>query len=71
MTPVNGAVRAMASALAVMMVLISRCADAEFVRQRRQQRLRRVEVEEGAEAGGGDGDFAGIDDHAMQSKARS
>ena len=69
--PVNGAVRAMASALAVMMVLISAAPDAEFARQRGQQRLRRVQVEEGAEAGGGDGDLAGIEAHAVQSRARS
>ena len=52
MAPVNGAVKAIASALAVMMVLISAGADTELARQRRQQRLRRIEVEEGAEAGG-------------------
>ena len=65
--PVNGAVKAMASALAVMMVLISAGADAEFARQCREQRLRRVQVEEGTEAGGGDGDLAGIEAHAVQS----
>jgi hypothetical protein len=35
----------------------------ELARERRQQRLRRVEVEEGAEAGGGDGDLAGLETH--------
>ncbi len=63
MAPVNGAVKAMASVLAVMMRADLGGADAELARQRRQQRLRRIEVEEGAEAGGGDGDFAGIDGH--------
>ena len=37
-------------------------ADAELARQRRQQRLRRIEVDEGAEAGGRDGELAGVED---------
>jgi len=38
-------------------------ADTELAGQRRQQRLRRVEVEEGTEAGDGYGDVAGVDRH--------
>jgi hypothetical protein len=41
-------------------------AHAEFARQRGQQRLRRIEIEEGAEAGSSDGDLAGIKAHEMQ-----
>ena len=40
-------------------------ADVEFARELRQQRLRRIQIDEGAEAGGGDGEQAGIEGHSV------
>ena len=61
--PVNGAVSAIASVDAVMIALISAAPTAEVLRQRRQQRLRHVEIEEGAEAGQPDRNAPAIEDH--------
>ena len=49
--PVNGAVSATASVPAVMMVETCGGAGAEFLRQQRQDRLRRIEIDEGTKAG--------------------
>ena len=47
--PVNGAVAATASVLAVMIRLAVGGADAELLRHQRQHRLRRIKMEEGAD----------------------
>ena len=61
--PANGAVSAIASVPAVMMWADLRRPGVEFARQFRQQRLRRIEIEEGAAAGDGDADAPVVEGH--------
>ena len=61
--PVNGAVSAIAAVLAVISELISPGPTPKLAREFRQQRLRRIEIDEGGKAGRGHRQRAKIESH--------